>query len=154
MQHLCSGSTAAFQAAWAGSNPVCCSSGTHTPVLVIGLLSETLADSRQRPRRRVKPWPGGYYGAAGSGLGSHIPQAGPFKSALRQIFRRYCMTETIRSQRPGPCKGCPGRVIACSDHCKKPEYLAWKEEQETIRRNKRNYQCPVWKHGDRDPMKR
>ena len=72
------------------------------------------------------------------------------------------MTETLQSQRYNPCKGCPprsaehpdGRTPGCSDHCKKPEYLAWKEEQETIRRNKRNYQCPAWKHGDRDPRKR
>ena len=38
--------------------------------------------------------------------------------------------------RKTPCQGCPDRYTACSDHCKKPEFLAWKEEQETIRRNR------------------
>lgn len=35
------GSISAFQADRAGSNPVCSSSGTHTPVLVIVLLTES-----------------------------------------------------------------------------------------------------------------
>lgn len=44
------------------------------------------------------------------------------------------MTETIRSGRYNPCRGCPDRYTACSDHCKKPEYIAWKEEQAKIRK--------------------
>ena len=54
------------------------------------------------------------------------------------------MTETIRNHRPTPCKGCPDRYTACSDHCKKPEYLAWKAEQEKIREARRNYRSPVY----------
>lgn len=38
-----------------------------------------------------------------------------------------------------PCKGCPDRYPACSDHCVKPEKLAWNREQETIRENRRKY---------------
>lgn len=67
------------------------------------------------------------------------------------------MTETLRSNRPNPCQGCSDRYRACRDHCKKPEYLKWKAEQETIRKNRRNYMSnstPIWKHGDRDPRKR
>lgn len=46
------------------------------------------------------------------------------------------MTETVRSQRNIPCKGCPDRYPDCSDHCKKPEYLAFKAEQAKIREAK------------------
>lgn len=42
----------------------------------------------------------------------------------------------IRSGRNNPCRGCPDRYPGCSDHCTKPEKLAWNEEQETIRRNR------------------
>ena len=66
------------------------------------------------------------------------------------------MTETISSNRPNPCKGCPDRYTACADHCKKPEKLAWEAEQEKIRRNRRDYMnnhTPIWKHGDRDSRK-
>lgn len=35
-QHWCSGNTPAFQAGIAGSSPVCCSSGTHAPVIANG----------------------------------------------------------------------------------------------------------------------
>ena len=35
-----------------------------------------------------------------------------------------------------PCLGCPDKVPACSGWCDKPEYLRWKEKQETIRRNR------------------
>ena len=61
------------------------------------------------------------------------------------------MTETIRNQRPTPCKGCPDRNTACSDHCKKPEYLAWKEEQDKIRKAKKAYYQPVWATAETDP---
>ena len=32
-----------------------------------------------------------------------------------------------------PCKGCPDRYTACSDHCQKPDFLAWKEKNRRIR---------------------
>jgi hypothetical protein len=50
--------------------------------------------------------------------------------------------------------GCEDKVPGCGDHCKKPEYLKFREELETIRNNRRKYICPVWKHGDRDARKR
>lgn len=31
-----------------------------------------------------------------------------------------------------PCKDCPDRYPACSDHCRKPEFLAWKEKKQKI----------------------
>ena len=61
------------------------------------------------------------------------------------------MTETIRGQRYNPCKGCPDRYTACSDHCQKPEYLAWKEEQAKIRKAKQAYYSPAWTHAETDP---
>ena len=64
------------------------------------------------------------------------------------------MTETIQSNRYNPCKGCPDRYPACSDHCEKPKYKEWKEEQARIRENRKRYNSPIWKHGDRDPRKR
>ena len=38
-----------------------------------------------------------------------------------------------------PCHGCPDRVPACSDSCRKPAFSAWKAEQATIRENRRKY---------------
>lgn len=35
-----------------------------------------------------------------------------------------------------PCLGCPDRYPACSDHCMKPEFLAWKERNKTIVQNR------------------
>lgn len=61
------------------------------------------------------------------------------------------MTETLRSNRPNPCKGCPDRYTACADHCRKPEYLAHKEEQERIRKARRAYYNPVWAHEETNP---
>lgn len=61
------------------------------------------------------------------------------------------MTETIRSKRPGPCKGCPDRYTACADHCRKPEYLAWREEQARIRKAKQAYRDPAWARAEMDP---
>ena len=52
--------------------------------------------------------------------------------------------------RHAPCKNCPDKYTACSDYCKKPEYLAYREELAIIRKNERNYICPVWTHGDID----
>lgn len=65
------------------------------------------------------------------------------------------MSGMIRYSRDAPpCKDCPDRYLACSDRCKKPEYLEWKQKQATIRENRKNYQTPVWKHGDRDPRRK
>ena len=61
------------------------------------------------------------------------------------------MTETIRSKRPGPCKDCPDRVTACSDHCRKPEYLAWREAQARIKKAKEDYRQPTWARPEMDP---
>lgn len=61
--------------------------------------------------------------------------------------------DTIRSRRPNPCKGCPDRYPACSARCRKPEKLAWEEEQKKIREARKRYECPIWKHGDRDSRK-
>lgn len=49
------------------------------------------------------------------------------------------MGNPLYSERPNPCHGCPDRVPACSDHCRKPDFLKWKAEQETIRQNRRKY---------------
>ena len=49
------------------------------------------------------------------------------------------MSWTIRSERPNPCKNCPDRYPACSDHCKKPEYRKWRAELELIRKREREY---------------
>lgn len=38
-----------------------------------------------------------------------------------------------------PCYGCPDRYTACSDHCRKPEFLEYRAELETIRRNRAAY---------------
>lgn len=38
-----------------------------------------------------------------------------------------------------PCVGCPDRKQPCSDHCRKPEYLAWKAEREKVRKNRAKY---------------
>ena len=50
-------------------------------------------------------------------------------------------SELLRGGRYNPCKDCPDGYTACSDHCQKPEHLAWKEEKETIRKNKAAYSC-------------
>lgn len=48
--------------------------------------------------------------------------------------------DPMKSMRGGnPCFGCPDRYTACSDHCQKPEFLAWKAEQERIKKNRRAY---------------
>lgn len=48
-------------------------------------------------------------------------------------------SDVLRSERYNPCQGCPDRYTACSDHCLKPEFLAWQAEQETIRQNRAAY---------------
>lgn len=54
------------------------------------------------------------------------------------------MTEYLNSQRPNPCHNCPDRYIACQDHCRKPERLAWLAEMKKINEARRKYQAPIW----------
>jgi hypothetical protein len=56
------------------------------------------------------------------------------------------MTFDIRASRGGgnPCKDCPDRYPACSGHCKKPEYLAYREEQAKIKAARDAYHSPAW----------
>ena len=49
------------------------------------------------------------------------------------------MDESLNRSRNNPCQGCPDRYPACSDHCRKPDFLAWREEQEKIRANRAKY---------------
>ena len=42
----------------------------------------------------------------------------------------------MRTNKDRPCMGCPDRYTACSDHCQKPEFLAWKERRKTIAQNR------------------
>jgi endogenous inhibitor of DNA gyrase (YacG/DUF329 family) len=56
------------------------------------------------------------------------------------------MTETFHSNRYNPCRGCPDRYPACSDHCRKPEYQAWKDEQKKIKAARQAYMPPKWQH--------
>lgn len=49
------------------------------------------------------------------------------------------MRDPMRSGRKNPCYNCPDHKQPCSDHCKKPEFLAWKAEQEKIRKNQQAY---------------
>lgn len=39
-----------------------------------------------------------------------------------------------------PCYKCPDRYPACSDHCKKPEFLEWRAKKELVRRNRKAYE--------------
>jgi endogenous inhibitor of DNA gyrase (YacG/DUF329 family) len=43
----------------------------------------------------------------------------------------------LPSRGGNPCRGCPDRYIACSDHCKKREFLEWQAEQKKIREARR-----------------
>ena len=55
------------------------------------------------------------------------------------------MITTIRTTRGGnPCNGCPDRYPGCADRCRKPEYLAYREELERIKKARAAYQSPVW----------
>lgn len=47
------------------------------------------------------------------------------------------MVENVFKSRDTPCHGCPDRYPACSDHCKKENFLCWKEEQAKIRKARR-----------------
>lgn len=53
------------------------------------------------------------------------------------------MTEQKRDIQNKPCYGCPDRYLACSDHCKKPEFIVWKEERDRIREAKRR-ESEIW----------
>lgn len=55
MEHWCSGNTADFHSAIAGSNPVCSSRGAYA--CHESPLSFNSADSRERPLSGFKPWP-------------------------------------------------------------------------------------------------
>ena len=39
-----------------------------------------------------------------------------------------------------PCKGCTDRFPACSDHCKKTEFLEWKAKKDKAKKENRRYQ--------------
>ena len=53
------------------------------------------------------------------------------------------MSDTARNQQDKPCKGCPDRYPGCSDHCRKPEYLADKAKKAKIREAKRR-ESEIW----------
>lgn len=53
------------------------------------------------------------------------------------------VAEQKRDVKNKPCYGCSDRHIACSDHCQKPEFIAWKEEQDRIREAKR-LESAIW----------
>lgn len=59
------------------------------------------------------------------------------------------MMQMPSSRQPSPCLGCPDKIPACSDHCTKPEYLAWKSEQNLIRENRKKYRPNIWKHAEK-----
>ena len=55
------------------------------------------------------------------------------------------MSDPLRSkQKLSPCYGCPDKEPACSGHCKKPEYLKYRAEQERIKAAKKAYRPPAW----------
>ena len=58
------------------------------------------------------------------------------------------MADISRSSRHNPCMGCPDRYPACSDHCEKPEFNAYKAEQAKIKENRGKYWSPIWNHGE------
>lgn len=47
-----------------------------------------------------------------------------------------------------PCHHCPDRYPACSDHCRKPEYIAYREEQAKIKAARKKYIAPAWARGE------
>ena len=52
--------------------------------------------------------------------------------------------DPYENKRPNPCKGCTDRVPGCQDHCRKPDHLAWKAEQEKIKEARHNYRPPIY----------
>ena len=63
------------------------------------------------------------------------------------------MRTTIYNQRKCVCQGCPDRYPACSDHCKKEEFLKEKAEKEKIRENRKAYYAPIWAKEEKNPWK-
>ena len=49
------------------------------------------------------------------------------------------MIMTVGNSRPNPCNGCLDRYPACSAHCEKEAYKAYRAELETIKRNRQAY---------------
>lgn len=107
MEHWCSGSTSAFQADNAGSNPVCSSTGdvTHPPAVMgfpFNPPYSKLTAGKDRPPG-FEPWPGGSYGETGSGWGfysSSFP-SGPVQFRHSPPLKRGDLTMTfdIRASR-------------------------------------------------------
>lgn len=68
------------------------------------------------------------------------------------------MITTVKADRYNPCRGCPDRYPACSDHCMKDAFLKWKAEQDLIRKNRKAYNQSIWSNEEpyekRDPLKR
>ena len=64
------------------------------------------------------------------------------------------MTTTVINNRKHPCQGCPDRYPACSDHCRKEAFLAWKAEHKKIRENRQAYTAGVWAKEEWFPRKR
>ena len=63
------------------------------------------------------------------------------------------MSEPMPNRNKPPCKGCLDRDYGCSDHCKRPEFLAWKAETEKIRKAREAYRRPTWGSEESDPGK-
>ena len=63
------------------------------------------------------------------------------------------MSEPMPNRNKPPCKGCEQRQCGCHDRCQRPEYLAWKAENEKIRLARSAYQKPSWITGELDPEK-
>lgn len=81
--------------------------------------------------------------------GHAVDKQAIFKHEAKRYWDRVC-----QDRKDKPCLNCPDRHTACSDHCQKPEKIAWDEKQARIRENRKKYECPIWKHGDRDSRKR
>lgn len=53
------------------------------------------------------------------------------------------MMEVVKPNPDRPYQGCPDRYIACSDHCTKPDFLAWKAKQAKMR-EARQRESHIW----------
>lgn len=63
----------------------------------------------------------------------------------------HCV-ESLRNNRPAPCKGCQNREPGCSGNCQRPEYLGWRAELETVRKNRRRY-YDMWSYSVGEMLK-
>jgi hypothetical protein len=54
------------------------------------------------------------------------------------------MSEPMPNRNKPPCKGCELRERGCHDRCQLPAYLAWKAENEKIKKNKDAYYGSIW----------